>query len=716
MIGGVSTRTTVNRIRNARLLWSGGRLPHWEMTSESGARITPVEGGRGTRLVRGRSRGDVFLAQEVAIRPGQWYRVEGIVHGDTAPDSVSGCALMVEPVAGPSRRRDARIECVVTPIAQDSAWLRAYYRSGDRVTRIRVGVVLCGSARACRIEEVRLIPILEPELQSHPLSLPPPDVAVPPPVEVRRALVITDAPDRPLMRFLRAVLGDGAVACVATAAKAIQPSHLRGIDALFLPDADPPQGIRIWRSLLRLAQGRIVVVSLPILAAVAGLRGALRRVDQPDDPIHAAVAHASFVTRSFALRDAFPFAWRGSSPGGFQHRQFRRSAALKAWCDRNGCVPVLTSLCNQDATSDRVVALLKPLDHGAVLAMDVEPIEVEPSSFDEPASAAVLLLNALGRRVSGLGQYIVPHRAEADFRNSLREAAWRFPAVHVHDEDVPIDQVSDQLVTIGEGPSRGAWAADARPVVLVRTGLTSGDLESVYGAWLFFKNLVRMRPYDCPYAQTLRSQYRLAWLPLCAPWEDKLGWRRSDRKRRVDVELGIEDGRLAALIDIVARPRADVSVAAIGPSRLVVRLCHWLPRLHVAFGPGAHLALQARRDAQPATTQAGREWRELRLDLSVRSWTTSPDDAFASTAVTHGSLYSRIEAPAADADFSARSPATTGAVASALEHTIGLIYGLIAVNRGWRPIEFAPFAPVQGGQCLIIPSGDPILEEALVSA
>lgn len=730
MIDGMSARATVNRIRNPRFRWSGGRLLHWTLQPASSARLGRATDGRGVELVRGRSDGEVMLFQDVAVRPARWYRVEAVVHGQATADSASGCALMVEPADGTHRRHDVTTDRVVTPVARSSIWIRTYYRSADDVDRIRVGIILCGSSRSCRIDEVRLIPILEPELQSHPLSLPPPDIAVPPPVEVRRALIVTDLPDRPLIRFLSVALGDHAVSRIVAESATLCSMNLDGIDAVFLPDARPPGGLRSWSDLMRLAQERIVVISLPIFAEVAGLGGALRKVDQPDDPIHAAVAHASFVTRGFALRDAFPFAWRGSTADGFQHRQFRRSPALKTWCDRSGCVPVLKSLCAYDATSERVVALLKSLDRGAILAMDVEPVEAEPSSFDEPAAASILLLNALGRRVNGLGQYIVPHRTEAEFRNSLRDAAWRFPTIRVHDEDVPIEQVTDQLVTIGDGPARrptgrtpasgmaGVLSAalpstgDARPLILIRTGLTGGDLESVYGAWLYFKNLVRMRPHECPYARTLLSHYRLAWLPLCAPWEDKLGWRRTGQKRRMPMMPNVDDGRLSALVDIVACPCADMTIGVQGTSRHADRVARWLPYLQAVFGPGAEL--MPCRATEAIDANAGYEWRPF--GLSVRTGQARTEDEFAASAVPRGATYTRIEIPASDADFPARSVATTAAVATILEHVIGLMYGLIAVNRGWRPVEFAPFAPVPAGQALIVSAADPILDEALVSA
>ena len=86
-----------------------------------------------------------------------------------------------------------------------------------------------------------------------------------------------------------------------------------------------------------------------------------------------------------------------------------------------------------------------------------------------------------------------------------------------------------------------------RPVILVRTGLRGGDVESVYGALIWFKQLVRTAPFTCPYAEELAAQFRLAWVPLVAQWESAYGWRRSGSSPTHPMAVATDDAEIAAM-------------------------------------------------------------------------------------------------------------------------------------------------------------------------
>ena len=69
----------------------------------------------------------------------------------------------------------------------------------------------------------------------------------------------------------------------------------------------------------------------------------------------------------------------------------------------------------------------------------------------------------------------------------------------------------------------------------------------------------------------------------------------------------------------------------------------------------------------------------------------------------------RLEIPSSDADYTAHSIQRTDLVATLLEQTIGLQFGLLAVNRSATPVTFNGFSPVAPGEALIIDQRDPML-------
>ncbi len=114
-------------------------------------------------------------------------------------------------------------------------------------------------------------------------------------------------------------------------------------------------------------------------------------------------------------------------------------------------------------------------------------------------------------------------------------------------------------------------------------------MESVYGAFVWLKQLIRPEPYPCPYATALASRYRFAWIPSASPWEWGDGWRRSDRAP-VATTIETDGGEVAALIDVTSRPINQVRVVLPRSDEMYRRCAAWLPRLARAFPPGRYFA------------------------------------------------------------------------------------------------------------------------------
>jgi hypothetical protein len=366
-------------------------------------------------------------------------------------------------------------------------------------------------------------------------------------------------------------------------------------------------------------------------------------------------------------------------------------------------------VCDQDATSDRPIALYKKTPGGGLYVLDIEPCEAEPSTFGEPALAMHLLLSVLGQSQHGLGQYTVPEDTEAEFRDTIREMDVRFGPFVVHDADLPSDEITEQLVTIGREDASFGSPLKPKPVILVRSGLTTGDVESAYGALLWFKQLVRMEPHLCPYAEALGSQFRLAWIPLAAPWVSRCGWQRPRSTPRIETTISLDQAQVALLVDVATCPTNEVGVVLPSHEGVYLRYAEWLPRLAAAFRPGQYF-LPAVPDREPFHDRDLVEWRFMQHEVQI----IVDPDAFAGQAhrdvLAAGGQVVRIEVPGHDADFAAHSIQRTDLAATLLEQVIGLHYGLIAVNRQPSTVHFDRFPPVASGEALVIDRCDRMLQ------
>lgn len=719
---------SVNRIRNADFsrgragptgwVWHASNKwaqwfrgePEWSVPSgrmESNEDETERTKDRaGIAILAGPRVGSASWSQTVVCRPGMFYRIEADVACELEAASGSdGFVLSVQPIhdGKPVGQRSVTpgLHAVGTAIA-----VRTYYQVPPQIRRLRIGVGLANARGKVWVRQVRFMRILEPDEVSHIMAIPAPPYKDRPPQTAGSVCICSDhAETRTITYLLREYYGKSKV-------QTLQPGALkRGAvetDALLLPDERPPSSIRTLVALLKLAADRIVVISLPAFAKLSKGALSLRRIEQEDDPIHAKVFYANHVTRGFALQDTFAYAWAGRTAGSFVQNHFRKTPALEAFCKKHHLLTLLVSMCDREVTSDRPVCLYGQTPGGGLFVLDIEPLEAESSTMSEPALAMVFLLSILGQAQTGLGQYTVPVRKEAELIQLVRDLSERFPEFVVHSASEPVREIGEQLVTIGREDQSYGVPLKPKPVILVRSGLTSGDAEGVYGALIWFKQFIRMPPHTCPYALALASRFRLAWVPCSAGWDAQDGWARRGRRPTRDVTLEFEDAEVAALIDIVSRPINRARVIVPQESGGYERYLTWLPRLCASFRAGAYFAPTvaageslSRRDRHP--------WRHVRYDLQVVVDRGAFESRIHQQAMAAGGQVVRIEVPAHDADFAAHSIRLTDLTATLLEHVIGLQYGLLAVNRRPAAVHFDGFSTVAPGDALIVDARDPML-------
>jgi hypothetical protein len=711
---------TVNKVKNGDFATGKAAPRHWTWTArtegvrwERGLQDRPSESG-GITIISDSTDGTGLWSQVVVCKPGEFYRIDATVTCDVeAEGDAAGCVVSVQP-QGEDLEADVADACLATPAlhrTSETVDIRTYYEAPPGVRRLKISIGLIEARGSASLHEVRFIRIIEPDADSHMMAVPPPPYACRPPLMAKTVCVCSyEAQERPVTRILAEYLGEEHVQALVP--KELRPSSLRA-DAILLPDPTPPVSIRSLASLTRLAADRIVVISLPAFATLA--RGALhlRRIGQDDDPIHAKVMHADFATRGFALEDTFPYAWQGARVGSFVQNQFRRTGALQAFCKKHGFEARLVSMCDRDATCDRPICLHRLTARGALFVLDIEPVEAAGSTFGEAVLAVHLLLSMLGRPVTGLGQYVAAVRKEAEFRELIREMRSRFPYFNVHDADVPVDEVTEQSVTIGDEDRMYGLPLEPKPVILVRSGLEAGDMESVYGSLLWFKQLIRMEPYRCPYVDALASRFRFAWIPCVAPWESHEGWRRSHRLLRGPAILGsgldaVVADQVGVIIDVVSRAINRVRVVIPQAAGQYSRYASWLPRLARVFAGDGFFSF-AVEDGDGFTDRNRFAWRHERHELEVAADAEAFADDPHRAVMAAGGQVVRLEVPGSGADFSAYSIQRTGLAATLLEQVIGLQYGLIAVNRRQEPVRFEKFSPVGPGEALVLDGRDPAL-------
>ncbi|MCH7813840.1 MAG: hypothetical protein IID40_07445 [Planctomycetes bacterium] len=627
-------------------------------------------------------------SRRVPCKANEHYRVEIVVSGSwqaAAGDEGAGFVLSVRPLVDGVPQGRA-VELTAPPRMDQPTILRGYYQVPPKVRSVELRMELLGAKGRIRIHEVIAVQILEPEAKSHVHAAVPPPYVYPPPRLVKSICVCTSDENRPIVGLLRRRFGTGKVGTCAPERFAAENCPT---DAVLLPDEAPPRSIRSLSALHRLAEKRLVVVSLPAFARLAGKDLAVRTVAQGDDPIHAKVCNADFITRGFAIADVLPWAWRSRDLRKFVQRHLRKGRAFKALGEQHGYQVVLDSVCCTDASSDHPVCLFRPTEAGGVVVLDIEAAEATATNFDEPDLALFLVNNALGLDQNVMGQYVSPARDEKEFRNEVDELGQRYPALVVHGGSDPDLPRRDQCVELGGRDEGFGLQLVPRPLIMIRTGLRGDDLDGVYGTMLWLKGLVRPAPFACPYATALFSRYRLAWLPLGAEWHAGCGWVRPRDTAVFEADAEFEPGSTAAVIDLTSTAQRRVRVA-VSDRAVRERLARHLPGLLEALiyrrffyrcvGPGEHLA-----------DRAAMQWRPERLDVEV----TEPQSGhFASDlharAAEAGAALIRLEFPGPTADLSTGSIWRTNLAASTLEQVVGLLYGWMVMNRQGTPLKFTP--------------------------
>ncbi len=700
----------VNRIVNCDFSMGKKAPRNWVWMGKRGTRWMRDSTG-GVTVIVDRPDSSALWSQVVVAKPGDFYRVEATVRCNLAASGDdAGLILRVEPLVQ-GRSDDASRSTPGLHHADEPIAIRTYFRVAPGVRRIRVSIGTVNAVGTAWMGQVRFIPILEPDEMSHMLAVPPPPSVYSRPKAVHSVCVCSDqGRDRLLTRLLGEFFGESNVISVARAD--FYPARIAS-DAVFLPDAVLPSPIRTMEEICDLASRRIVVVSLPAFAKLT--RGALtlRRVEQCDDPIHAKITLANYATPGFALNDTFAYAWEGSAAGSLVQNQFRWTPSSRKYCTTNGFEPLLVSMCEREATTDQPICLYKPVGAGGLFVLDIEPVEACASTFGEPTLALHLLLSILGATQAGLGQYCAPFREEPAFRDFIRETGLRCESFVVHDDDVPVEEVGQQLVTIGGEDQSFGLPLESKPVILMRSGLYSGDEESVFGAYLWFKQLIRTPPFECPYAHALAARFRLAWVPCVAEWGAADGWRRSAQTATASMELELEDAALGAIIDVVSRPVNRVRVVFSHESAAFRHQAAWLPKLMAAFTPGNFFVWNV-ADGEPFSDRRRFAWRRIKHELEM----SVAEDAFTEPihrdTLAAGGNVIRIELPGCDSDFVAQSIHRTAFAAAIIEQVVGLQYGLIAVNRSRAIVHFDGFPPVEAGKSLIVDRRDPILQSRAV--
>ncbi len=709
----------VNKIKNPDFS-RGKRSPQawqWSSTSPQAQLIrepqSDGDGGPLAKLQVENASASAFVTQRVICKPEEYYRVEVTASCDLkCDDELSGLTIYVASIQDDKIVGEPRFTPPIRRCSQAKD-ICAIFHAPEGVRRVDVSVGIQNATGSATLHEVRFIRVLESDEVSHPLAIPAPRHTLTPPRLVKQVAVCSaSAEDRPLTGLLELQFGKKKVSAIKP--KDFLPSKFTE-DAIFLPDALPPASLRTLRSLKQLAHGRIVVISLPAFTSIAGKDLSMRRIEQDDDPIHALVAYANFATHGFALQDAFSYAWPGKLSGSYVQNQFRRTPSFKAFCTKHGFDTLLESMCDKDSTTNQPICLFHETDGGALFVLDIDPVEAKATSLGAPSLAAHLIMAILGEPQTGLGQYCVPEETETDFRGMLRDMPPRFEEFVVHDEDIPIEEVTHQMVTVGREDASFGLPLQPKPVIIIRSGLQTGNFECAYSAFNWFKQLVRMPPHFCPYGTSLATKFRIAWLPLLSDWDTANGWQRPGTSPDTPIDIEFEDSTIAALIDIVPAPINQAGIVLQQGSAAFSKYAHWIPRLFETFGQYSRPAWTVPEGAS-FTDMDAYNWRHVSYKPTVTTEQASLSEPIQQSALANNGEIIRIEIPSSDMDFRANSIVRTDVATTLLEHVIGLQYGLIAVNRGTKPIALDAWPRVSPGEALIVEPDDPTLTRSLSRA
>lgn len=702
----------VNMIRNPEFSLGKDSPRHWTWCAKSRQStwqrgVAGESTGRtGVTFSSKSAKGFAGFMQTIACKPDEHYRIEAIVTCDLiAADETRGLILQVQPMVD-DKPFEQPAQTVGLHRASTPTVVRAFIVTADEVRRLNFSIGIVGATGTVEVHAVRVFKMIEPEEEGHPLALPDPAHTLALPKRVKKIGVCADDSDhRPITDLLRGCLDSRRI---KTAPLSSFGEFIKTVDAVLLPEPKPPASLRSVAALTKLAESKIVIISLPAFVTLSKKALRLRKVVQPDDPTCAQVVFANYATAGFSLQDTFSFAAEDMAKGTYSQNQFRTGKDFTSFCKRHGLETLLNSMCDKDSTSDQPIALFKQTKGGALFVMDIDPAENSGSTRDEPVLTAHVLLSMLGQVTPGLGQFAPPLSDEPELRTHLREMSLRFALIVLDEEDVPVEDLPRQMVTIGREDESFGLPLKPKPVIMVRSGLTAGDSGSVHGAMGWFRQLVRMPPFASPYAEMLASRFRLSWIPCAARWEWREGLQRSGQPPAEEMVIDTEAGGMDALIDIESCPNNRARVVFANDGEEFERYAYWIPRLLTAFPPGRYFSNIGPTDGCPSDLTR-RQWSPLSYPVTVEVDTKAFDSQAHRNVLDTGGQVIRVEIPGFDANTTAHSIFRTDLAATLLEHVIGLRFGLLAVNRQRTKAQLERFAPVGSGDALVVERGDPLI-------
>ena len=541
------TEAAVNRLKNGDFSAGKRAVVGWEWVEVAGASRWRFEegqigtGGRaasGTRAASGGRRclcvelgeagSAVGMRQRVSCRPEKLYRIElagrcddGVRVGVRLSWAGSGGRLG-EGVWWPAVGRDGRRR----------VW-REYCRSPEGANEIEVQVGFCGGPGRCRLDEVGLIGVDEPEESCHVLAFVPPPLAYPPPMRTKRVMVCGQGCEAAGMaELLGERLGRRRVRHVVNGPR----GGVKEGEAMIVVGQE--RGGPSLVELRRWGERGLVIVSLEVFEqAVNGHRPGLvrtRMVRQQEGEPCGRVDWANFITRGFALKDVVPYWWDHEGDGCFYQRQIRGSGQLDKFLEGEGFVTVLRSEDEYDETSDQPLVLYRGGGGGAgggLVVMDVSAAAGAGSNLGQNELPLLLLLNALGQERVELGQYVVPVAG----RSAAAELVWELGKRFV---EVELTGSSDRPIARVGGASMGRQRCE----VLLRTCFDPGGWVGFYSVLLWLRSLGRDLQMGRTWGRALTDRVTLTWDALASDGEGPVGGGGA-----FDVVIDVECGAEAAV-------------------------------------------------------------------------------------------------------------------------------------------------------------------------
>ncbi len=621
-----------------------------------------------------------FWSQKFRCKKDQYYRVEVVVSCECKGDD-GGLVVQLLPF---DREKNPLKPFAFEPLQQAHEYtLRGYFKAEEGIASVEMQIGLRNAEGMARIHDVRVIPIIEPECRSHPAAIPPPPYAHNPPSRAQSISIITDNSNRPIVELLAKHFGE---THIATHAPKGLPTKALQADAVLILDANLPPAVTSVKMLDALAKDRIVIMSTQCFEKISNGHILTKLVKQIDDPFHARVLHSNYVTAGFALYDQLPFAGRSDHSSQMYQRQFRQNKVFKDFCKKHDFEVLLDSVTDSETSSEKPIALYKRTDGGAIVVMDIDPVEVVESSLHESVPVMNLILSALGVSQQTLGQFVAVSRSQEEYHSHLCDMVDRFPALAWPEERRPADHEQPAIITVGRDRETVGLPIVERPAIIVRSVLNGGDLDAAYGMMLWVKSMLRPAPFVSPYAHTLNRNFRIAWLPHGAHVGRWGGWDVNDDAERHDIDAEFEQGTLAAWIDVTTSPVHEVKVTIHNSEEVAKRLAP-LPELMDQLIGNRHF-YQSPQEGADRSRIENIGWRLDSLKTCVATADTDFDDPIHRSAAAADAALIRIEIPASHSAPLGDSIWKTDWSALLMEQVFGLMMGMLVVNRDSTPMPF----------------------------